>query len=209
MQKNVLSVAQSQIGVKESPANSNNVKYNTWYYGHKVNGADYPWCAVFIAWCFNQVRILSNIGGVENKAYCPSYVAWARKNGRWDRKASKGALVLFDWNGDGIADHIGIVESVKDSQTIITIEGNTGVGNDSNGGQVMRRTRKMSSVLGFIHVTIYEPTKTNTKAPSPTGTATVYVYGSHGTGANERWAVDPEKTVWVPKKYCKNYKKRG
>lgn len=209
MQKSVLSVAQSQIGVKESPANSNNVKYNTWYYGRKVSGSAYPWCAVFIAWCFNDIGILSNIGGVKNKAYCPSYVEWAKAQKRWDKKPSKGALALFDWNHDGVADHIGIVESIKNSSTIVTIEGNTSYGNDSNGGEVMRRTRYVGDVLGYIHVTIYEPTQDNAKVPSPVGTATVNVYGSHGSGTNERWALDSEMTVWVPKRVCKNYKKRG
>lgn len=48
----LLQIAASQVGTKESPANSNNVKYNTWYYGHAVSGSAYPWCAVFVEWCF-------------------------------------------------------------------------------------------------------------------------------------------------------------
>ncbi len=48
----LLEIAQSQVGVKESPAGSNNVKYNTWYYGHAVSGDAYPWCCVFVEWCF-------------------------------------------------------------------------------------------------------------------------------------------------------------
>ncbi|MBR2717564.1 MAG: peptidoglycan-binding protein, partial [Oscillospiraceae bacterium] len=48
----LIKIAESQVGVKESPAGSNNVKYNTWYYGHPVSGAAYPWCCVFVEWCF-------------------------------------------------------------------------------------------------------------------------------------------------------------
>ena len=48
----LVQIAAGQVGVKESPANSNNVKYNTWYYGRKVSGADYAWCAAFVCWCF-------------------------------------------------------------------------------------------------------------------------------------------------------------
>ena len=29
----LLDIARKQIGVKESPPKSNNVRYNTWYYG--------------------------------------------------------------------------------------------------------------------------------------------------------------------------------
>ena len=32
----ILAVARKELGVKESPANSNNVKYNTAYYGQEV-----------------------------------------------------------------------------------------------------------------------------------------------------------------------------
>ena len=61
----LVEIAKSQIGVKESPANSNNVKYNTWYYGKSVSGSAYPWCCVFVEWCFAVLAgdIKINIGG--------------------------------------------------------------------------------------------------------------------------------------------------
>ena len=40
--KQIVEIAAKEIGTKESPANSNKVKYNTWYYGHKVSGSAYP-----------------------------------------------------------------------------------------------------------------------------------------------------------------------
>lgn len=51
----VLAVAKSQLGTKESPKNSNNCVYNTWYYGHPVHGDAYPWCMTFVQWCFAHV----------------------------------------------------------------------------------------------------------------------------------------------------------
>lgn len=50
--QDILKKAEGEVGIKEVPANSNNVKYNTWYYGHPVQGASYPWCAAFISWLF-------------------------------------------------------------------------------------------------------------------------------------------------------------
>ena len=50
--KTLISIAEGQIGVTEYPADSNNVLYNTWYYGRTVSGSAYPWCAVFVCWCF-------------------------------------------------------------------------------------------------------------------------------------------------------------
>ena len=52
--KQILAVAQAELGVAESPANSNNVKYNTWFYGKAVSGAAYPWGMAFVQWGFNQ-----------------------------------------------------------------------------------------------------------------------------------------------------------
>ena len=52
----IVATALAEVGVKESPKNSNNVKYNTWYYGHPVHGSAYPWCMVFVQWCFAHVK---------------------------------------------------------------------------------------------------------------------------------------------------------
>lgn len=52
----VVATALAEVGVKESPRNSNNVKYNTWFYGHPVRGAAYPWCEVFVCWIFAHVK---------------------------------------------------------------------------------------------------------------------------------------------------------
>lgn len=48
-----LARAQAEVGITENPANSNKVKYNTWYYGKEVSGSAYPWCAVFVSWVYN------------------------------------------------------------------------------------------------------------------------------------------------------------
>jgi len=50
----ILEIARSQIGIKEEPPNSNNVKFNTAYYERTVSGGGYAWCAVFIWWVFQQ-----------------------------------------------------------------------------------------------------------------------------------------------------------
>ena len=53
----VVATALAQVGVKESPKGSNKVKYNTWFYGKPVHGDDYPWCMVFVDWCFAHVKV--------------------------------------------------------------------------------------------------------------------------------------------------------
>ena len=48
----VVATAMSQVGTKESPANSNKVKYNVWFYGRNVSAY---WCCTFACWCFGNV----------------------------------------------------------------------------------------------------------------------------------------------------------
>ena len=52
----ILDIANGELGTKEYPPNSNNVKYNTWFYGRQVSGANYPWCAVFISYIFDLLE---------------------------------------------------------------------------------------------------------------------------------------------------------
>src|SRR4029434_3853332 len=69
-----------------------------------------------------------------------------------------GDLVCFDWSRDGTYDHIGLFESwggTKPSQ-FTCIEGNTSTSDNSNGGEVMRRTRD-TQAQGTVFVRVAEP----------------------------------------------------
>ena len=57
MKTKIINIAAKEIGTSENPIGSNNIKYNSWYYGHSVRGSKYPWCAVFVSWCANQADI--------------------------------------------------------------------------------------------------------------------------------------------------------
>lgn len=48
----LLAIASAEVGITEYPPSSNNVKYNTWFYGKQVMGASYPWCCTFISYIF-------------------------------------------------------------------------------------------------------------------------------------------------------------
>lgn len=142
-------MAASQIGVKENPANSNNVKYNTEYYGREVRGSDYPWCCAFIWWVFKSCGASKLFYGGKKTAYCPTVENYYKQQGKWFKTGKPGDMVLFDFTGKGIAGHIGIIEKVNSDGSYTTIEGNTSSGNDANGGAVMRRIRYKTSIRGF------------------------------------------------------------
>lgn len=147
----VLAVAQWQEGVLESPSGSNCVKYNTAYYGEKVRGGVYPWCVAFVWWVFreagfNLYKTASCTALLDRyKAYSPQQVV--RCNYR------PGDIVFFDFSGkQRKTEHCGIVLSVG-MDHVVTIEGNTGNGNEANGGAVMRRTRELGLVTCGIRPT--------------------------------------------------------
>ena len=139
----VLTIARGELGTKESPRNSNNVKYNTWYYGRAVSG-NYPWCMAFVQWCLRQAGITPVI----RTASCGALMRSAKKAGEWVTGGYKpGDVVIYDFPGGAATDHTGIIERF-DGKYVTAIEGNTSTGNDSNGGEVMRRKRKLDVVVG-------------------------------------------------------------
>ncbi|GHU60683.1 hypothetical protein FACS1894171_2490 [Clostridia bacterium] len=153
----LLSVAAGEIGTKEAPANSNTVKYNTWYYGRVVGGTAYPWCSTFVTWCFHTAGLMDLAWGsldAARRAVAEGARNWkvlGEKKKAWYSTLVyiPGDIVLFDWDKNGSIDHVGIVESVSaDHKTITTIEGNTATGNDSNDGAVMRHQRSIGLTVG-------------------------------------------------------------
>ncbi|WP_243208488.1 CHAP domain-containing protein [Oscillibacter hominis] len=142
----LLTVARGEVGVKESPANSNRVKYNTWYYGKEVSGSAYPWCMVFVQWCCARAGVILPV----RTASCSALMRAAKKIGAWVTSGYQaGDIVIYDFDGNGGTDHCGIVENVL-SGGVVAIEGNTAQGNDANGGQVQRRVRASRLIVGAL-----------------------------------------------------------
>lgn len=141
--KQIIDKARSYIGTKESPAYSNNVIFNTDYYGHPVSGSEYPWCVTFVWDIFRMCDASELFYDGRKTSYCPAVLSWGRENGLIVTEGREGDLILFDWDNTNPndADHIGFIAARSDDGYYITIEGNTAIGNDSNGGEVMERRR--------------------------------------------------------------------
>lgn len=140
----ILEIARSQIGTRESPANSDNVKYNTVYYGREVSGK-YPWCAVFVWWVFREAGASDLYYGGDKTAYCPTLMSFHKKQKVTDYRP--GDIVFFNFSGRSSAGHVGICES-WDGTYITTIDGNTGSASEDNGGAVLRRRRHKKFIVG-------------------------------------------------------------
>ena len=140
--EDVLAIAKTQIGYRESALNYNveddeikgYTRYGAWY------GSPYgDWCAMFCSFCLNYAKVDRELMPIE--ASCPQWVADLKedeiffKPDAYDPKP--GDLIFFDWDEinpetQRKADHVGFVsELVYDKETnelkeIKTIEGNSG-----------------------------------------------------------------------------------
>lgn len=123
MRDKIVKLALEQVGIKEIPQNE--VKYNTWYYGRKVNGSSYAWCAVFVSWLANECGIMNKL--IPSYSGCGTGVNWFKNRGLWlngGNKPNKGDIIFFKPTKAGAtSSHTGIVVDVTD-KSVITVEGN-------------------------------------------------------------------------------------
>lgn len=143
----IIEIARQEIGITESPMNSNKNKYGKWFGYDGV-----AWCGMFVSYCYAIAGFpLPRIGFTKGFAGCQTAVAYFKSNNKITTKPKEGDIVFFDWNKDGRYDHTGLFVKWLDENTFETIEGNTAIGNDSNGGQVMVRKRYKSFAI-FVSV---------------------------------------------------------
>lgn len=142
--KEILKIAKDELGYKEYPANSNKTKFGA-YMG--LDG--YPWCMSFIQWCFAKAGASTALP--VKTGSCGSLMSAAKKAGAWVTSGYKpGDVLIYDFPGNSVkTDHCGICESAT-AGYVTAIEGNTSTSNQANGGQVMRRVRKVGLVLGAV-----------------------------------------------------------
>lgn len=135
----ILQIAEWQVGVLESPAGSNRVKYAEEY---GLNG--YAWCMMFVWWVFHEAGF-----NLKKTASCTELTNAYKKAGQWVTSDFKpGDIVMYDFSGKKkITEHCGIITEVG-KDYIVAVEGNTSPTNNANGGAVMERKRNLNLVTG-------------------------------------------------------------
>ena len=110
--------------LKPIGTNTNNVKYNTAYYGFaEKNNPDKAWCVVFIWWVMRMAGVPATVFPKKASVFRAAdggVRAWFKARNRYMSASSMpkvGDLVVFK------SSHIGIVENVQ-GNTILTVEGN-------------------------------------------------------------------------------------
>lgn len=133
---NVVQIAQSQIG------NIGGRPYWSWYgFNSRVE-----WCACFVSWVMNEAGLIED-GTVPKFAYCPTGIQWFKQHDQWQGRQytpASGDIIFFDWQNDGISDHVGVVEKVENG-TVYTIEGNS----------INDECRQNSYPIGSIYIAGY------------------------------------------------------
>ena len=139
----ILDIARAELGYKEHPAGSNRTKYGKWF------GLDgQPWCMMFAQWVFARAGAADLLP--VRTASCGALMRAGKAAGRWvTGNYQPGDVVIYDFPGGAATDHCGIVVTAL-TTGVRAIEGNTAVGDDSNGGAVMERTRPLSQVVGAV-----------------------------------------------------------
>lgn len=168
----------SLVGLTEKPPNSNKNRVTIWYSKVIAKVPFFgPWCAMVITWCLWHIVPPWKIF---RYAYVPFIVndATAGRKGLVRLPKSlvsiiTGTVICFDWQSDkSVADHVGVgleeawfkreyprlyLQAVRDfgplrSGEFWTVEGNTGIGNDSNGGEQMIRQRNLNFVEALVQI---------------------------------------------------------
>lgn len=150
----VIETARAELGVTESPARSNRVKY--WdLFGPEWQGQ--PWCCAFLAWIFNTAGERMAFFGGGKTASCGMLLRWYKEQGLTVpvEDVRVGDIVILNFSGTKDTEHCGlvaIVDRVAVTRKLLqvqTIEGNTSVnGSQDNGGMVAEKTRYPSQIVG-------------------------------------------------------------
>ena len=113
----IVEVAAAQVG------NVGGGPYWSWYgFYDRVE-----WCACFVSWCANKCGYIDD-GIIPKFAVVGHGMSWFQNRGRWQNRGyhpKPGDIIFFDWDGDGLGNHVGIVENSDDTY-VYTIEGNSG-----------------------------------------------------------------------------------
>ena len=106
------------------------------------------WCAAFVSYIFAKGGDASLFYGGKKVVYVPSAQTWCRANLAEIPlyMAMPMDIITFDWNSNGVPDHIGFVKARKSDTEIYTIEGNT------SGGIVANRVRPAKYISGCFRI---------------------------------------------------------
>lgn len=121
----ILKITESYSGIREGSEKHSEIL--SIYNSHKPLARGYTvkkkdhWCMTFISACFIKANAVSALGITE--CGCQEYVNYAKAHNMIVTKPIVGDLVFYDWNGDGVANHVGIIYAISENNLYVR-EGN-------------------------------------------------------------------------------------
>lgn len=104
------------------------------------------WCDAYVTTIFHEAGNASLFCNGTKQTYCPTTIKWCLKNlaSIPPYLALPSDIIFFDWELNGVPNHIGFVRERKDCDSIYTIEGNT------DGSRCAQKTRNTKYVQGIF-----------------------------------------------------------
>lgn len=143
----LMALCEEDVGYVEGK--NNDTKFGKWY-GLNFN----PWCAMAASKKYFDAGMIKTVAGkAKGYAACVEWLKHLIKNKQLVPvgQAQAGYPVFFDWNGDGIPDHVGICKSNNKRLKFLWVyEGNTSSGNrgsQNNGDGFYLRKRGYGDIM--------------------------------------------------------------
>ena len=153
-----------ESGWRESPTGSNVVPSmvalaKTYNVRADVAGMGYAWCQ-FAAYLSGLVvgGKTARAGLVESK-FWPLYTPFTLGFGQRGEfghivvpksQARRGDMAMFNFGSSEVVQHVGRLVKAPTASTVTTVDGNTSVTSQDNGGAMMIRERSASTVVAYV-----------------------------------------------------------
>lgn len=147
----MISEAEKYLGAGTTQRNELIQHYNKFCFPHIPAKRKYKmglsdnWCAMFVSVIANKCGAAYEDFPYEVSVFYQ--VQLAKERAQWCphiQLAQPDDLIIFDWEGNGVLDHVGFVKSY-DGQNIVTVEGNI---KNTVGGRTIRADSKQ--IVGLI-----------------------------------------------------------
>ena len=149
----VVAIAETQLGYTESTRN-----YDVWaddtLHGYTRYGAWFgsphgDWCAMFVSFCLHY----ADVEGMPLHSGVRPWIEELTELGLYHRAEvyapKAGDLIFYDWDDDGLSDHVGIVAEVQEAQEHIGAGIKAIEGNSSNMVRYVHYTMDDPVILGY------------------------------------------------------------
>jgi hypothetical protein len=160
----LVKIAESQVGVRESGANSGEAirKYQA---ATSLEPDRWPWCAAFVDWCIMEwlkdpeavewlnLKVRTPEQWRPKTALAYGFTSWAKDRPNTTKilmptdMAEPGDIVMYTFS------HVGIVIS-DNGKTLQTVEGNTNGEGSREGDGVYYKTRNKSLIKRLIRISV-------------------------------------------------------